>query len=137
MSIDIDQIATAVRSTPGIEELSSGAFGEVASYLPGRQVPGVRERAGRWDVHVVLRWGTPAQLAAERVRTHVHRLTSCPVDVTVADVTVADVISADTAGADVVRPDGAVVGDDTSTTGAVEPVAVVPPIRPATWQERP
>ena len=40
--VDLDAVAAAVRSCPAIDDLSSGPWGGVVSYLPGRQVAGVR-----------------------------------------------------------------------------------------------
>ncbi|GAA3602745.1 hypothetical protein GCM10022223_18140 [Kineosporia mesophila] len=82
-------IATAVLAVPGVADLHSGSFGQVASYLPGRSVTGVRVRPDVTDIHVVLFWGVPVLEAAERVRTAVVPLiegVSARIDVTVEDV---------------------------------------------------
>ena len=39
--INVEALAAAAAGCAGVSALDSGRFGEVASYLPGRQVPGV------------------------------------------------------------------------------------------------
>ncbi len=86
-----DSVAAAVLSVPGVVDLHPGSFGEVATYLPGRRVSGVRVRAdGTAEIHVVLRFGVPVLETADRVRAAVRALVPGQVDVTVQDV-VADV----------------------------------------------
>jgi uncharacterized alkaline shock family protein YloU len=81
-----DQVATLVRSVPGVVGLHGGVFGEVATYLPGRRVSGVRITPERAEVHVTLVWGEPVRATAEIVRNLVAELTGVPVFVTVEDV---------------------------------------------------
>ena len=81
-----DTVAAAVAAVPGVAGLHPGPHGEVASYLPGRRVPGVRLRPDRCEVHVSLVWGAPVPRTADAVRAAVQRLTGTPVDVTVEDV---------------------------------------------------
>jgi len=54
---DADAIAAAVASCPSVSGLSGGFAGEVATYLPGRRVTGVRTQADAVEVHVVARYG--------------------------------------------------------------------------------
>lgn len=61
----VAELVTACRSVAG---LSGGAFGEVATYLPGSRVPGVRLVAGVVEVHVVSCWGVPVPTLAAEVR---------------------------------------------------------------------
>ena len=84
-----DVIAQAVLATPGVERLHAGAFGEVATYLPGRRVAGVRTLEDGYDIHVVLAWGHPVMGTAEAVRAAVQRIAPGRVDVTVEDVAIA------------------------------------------------
>jgi len=42
--VNVDAVASAVRSCPGVDDLATGALGSVASYLPGRTVS--RRRGG-------------------------------------------------------------------------------------------
>ena len=81
-----DVIAQTVLATPGVQALHAGAFGEVATYLPGRRVAGVRTTNGGYDVHVVTTWGSSVMATAEAVRQAVQRVAPGRVDVTVEDV---------------------------------------------------
>lgn len=81
-----DEVARAVRGVPGVASLHTGTFGEVATYLPGRRVEGVRLRDDTAEVHVVLVYGTPVLPAADAIRTAVQALVDTPVHVAVQDV---------------------------------------------------
>ena len=81
-----DRVAAAVRTVAGVADLHTGAFGEVATHLPGRRVEGVQIRTDHCAVHVVLYWGVPALETADEVRTAVAPLVGTRVDVTIEDV---------------------------------------------------
>ncbi len=81
-----DAVADAVRNVPGVVDLHTGTYGEVATYLPGRRVNGVRVRDDGVEVHVVLAYGAPVPRTAHQVRLAVQALIPGPVDVTVQDV---------------------------------------------------
>ena len=81
-----DAVRTAVLAVPGVVGLHGGAFGEVATYFPGRTVEGVRVRPEGTAVHLVLAWNAPAQATAALVREAVMSITHTPVDIVVADV---------------------------------------------------
>ncbi|WZH50960.1 MAG: hypothetical protein PIR53_13125 [Nocardioides alkalitolerans] len=81
-----DQVAAAVLAVPGVHALHPGAFGEIATYLPGRRVAGVRVADERCEVHVVLRWPAPLAATTDAVRAAVRSVVPGPVDVTVGDV---------------------------------------------------
>jgi uncharacterized alkaline shock family protein YloU len=90
-----DLIAAAVLALPGVAGLHAGAFGTVATYLPGRRVAGVAVRtntSGQDAVEVsvvaALQRGltTDLQALASRVHAVVAPLTPGPVTVTVADI---------------------------------------------------
>ena len=67
--------------------MDSGKFGEVASYLPGRKVPGVVISDGRVRVQVRSRWGVPAPYLAALIIAVVAPLTrGKPVDVVIGDI---------------------------------------------------
>ncbi|MDT9593505.1 hypothetical protein RDV89_10540 [Nocardioides zeae] len=83
---DADLVAAAVRAVPGVHDLHPGAYGEVATYLPGRRVTGVRLRDERCDVHVVLTWQAHVRDTTDAVRAAVRPLVGGAVDVTVEDV---------------------------------------------------
>ncbi len=68
---DLEAVAAAALGCPLIVELTGGRFGEVATYLPGRRVVGVRQVEGEVEVHVVAKWGAPLPEVAEVVRAAV------------------------------------------------------------------
>lgn len=85
-----DLIAAAVTAVPGVADLHPGMFGEVATYLPGRRVPGIRTNAdGTTEVHVTLFYGVPVRDGAVRVRDAAQAVVGGVVDVTVEDVVAA------------------------------------------------
>ena len=84
-----DRVADATLSVPGVTGLHAGSFGEVASYLPGRRVNGVRLRDDVAEVHVAVAMGRPLLEVAEAVRAAVAALVTTPVEVVVEDVTAA------------------------------------------------
>jgi len=81
-----DQVAAVVRAVAGVADLHTGAFGEVATHLPGRRVEGVQIRPDYCAVHVVLCWGSPVLATADQVRAAVTPLVGTRVDVTIEDV---------------------------------------------------
>ncbi|MGB3480637.1 MAG: Asp23/Gls24 family envelope stress response protein [Mycobacterium sp.] len=81
-----EQIAAAVCSVPGVVSLHGGMFGEVATYLPGRRVPGVRIGDDRVAVHVSLALGAPVRETAAAIQQAVAVGTALPVDVTIEDI---------------------------------------------------
>src|ERR1700761_3160394 len=84
--IEIDAVAAIVRGCAGVSALDSGPFGEVASYLPGRIVPGVAVDGSRIRVQVRSRWGVPATDVATQITAAVAPLAGPrPIDVTIAD----------------------------------------------------
>lgn len=82
----VDAVAAAVRSVDGVADLHGGTFGEAATYLPGRRVPGVRITPDGTEVHVALRLGAPIRETAQAIRRAVADQVPGPVDVTVEDV---------------------------------------------------
>jgi hypothetical protein len=85
--VDLDAVADAARGCPAVDRLCSGAWGGVVSYLPGRQVPGVRVARDHVVVSVRSRWGVPAAELARQVRVVLAPLTGARrIDVVVADV---------------------------------------------------
>ncbi len=93
----VDAVAAAVLAVPGVVDLHSGPFGEVATYLPGRRVHGISLRDDAADVHVVLAWDSSVRETAEAVRAAVSRLVATPVNITVEDLVVPPV-AGDAAG---------------------------------------
>ncbi len=81
-----DRVAAAVLAVPGVAGLHTGTFGEVATYLPGRRVEGVRLRPDRAEVHLVLAWGAAVEPTAAAVRRVASAVAGTVVDVSVEDV---------------------------------------------------
>ena len=84
--LDPDSVAVGVLAVPGVVGLHPGIYAEVASYLPGRRVVGVRCDGRTVEVHVVLRWGAPVLATAEAIRRSLTALGASTVDVVVEDV---------------------------------------------------
>lgn len=81
-----ESVRSAVLAVPGVAAMHSGSFGEVATYLPGRRVDGVRLRRDGTEVHVVVEYGVSVGQTADAVRAAAARVTGTPVDVTIQDV---------------------------------------------------
>jgi len=85
--VNVDAVAAAVLGCAGVAGLDGGRFGEVASYLPGRKVPGVVVSGGRVTVQIRSRWAVPMPDLAALVTVALAPLTgSRPVDVVIADI---------------------------------------------------
>jgi NADH dehydrogenase FAD-containing subunit len=68
--VDAERVAHAVERVPTVARLSAGSTGaEVATYLPGRRVRGVRVAAGTVEVHVVARWPAVLPEVGDAVRS--------------------------------------------------------------------
>jgi Pyruvate/2-oxoacid:ferredoxin oxidoreductase gamma subunit len=101
-------VAAAAAACPGVVRLSSGSAVEIATYLPGRRVHGVRIRGGVVEVHIVAAPDRNLPELAETVRAAV--------------VGVADGRAVDVYVDDLGEPtdDDEATGDDTSAAD-VEP----------------
>jgi len=85
--VNVDAVAAAVLGCAGVAGMDGGRFGEVASYLPGRKVPGVVVSGGRVRVQIRSRWAVPAPDLAALVTAVLAPLTgSHPVDLVIADI---------------------------------------------------
>lgn len=91
---DVDLIAEAVVAVPGVHDLHGGVLGEVATYLPGRRVSGVRLRDPGCEIHVVLDYGVGISQTSQSVRDAVRPLVTGPIDVTVEDVATPEGVNA-------------------------------------------
>ena len=60
VEIDAERIATAVQAARHIAGLDSGPYGEIATYLPGRRVSGVRIRPESVTIGVIGRYPATA-----------------------------------------------------------------------------
>jgi hypothetical protein len=88
---DAEAVAERAAGCRSVARISTGPFGEVATYLPGRRVPGVRVGDGRIEVHVVACWGVQVPDLAAEVRAAIGPIAGgLPVDVHVDDVDVPD-----------------------------------------------
>jgi hypothetical protein len=84
---DADAIASVTRRCPAVADLHGGGLVQVATYLPGRRVDGVRVEDDRVLVSVVAAWGMPLIALTEQVRAAVTPLAGGRrVDVHVADI---------------------------------------------------
>jgi uncharacterized alkaline shock family protein YloU len=103
--LSTDTIVACVLAVPGVVGLHPGTFGEVATYLPGRRVVGVRCDGQTVEVHVVLRWGTPVPATADAVRRALTALGASTVNVVVQDVvTVEELVAVPGQAASLRRP---------------------------------
>jgi hypothetical protein len=87
MPVDVEAVAAATSACPSVARLASGGMAEVATYLPGRRVLGVRAREEEVEVHVVGRWEVPVPEVANEVRAAVSPLSGgLPVGVYIDDI---------------------------------------------------
>lgn len=104
-----EEVARAAVACPDVARLSEGAVAEVASYLPGRRVPGVRILDEAVEVHIVARWGRSLPDVGEAVTAAVAPVAGGrPVRVFVEDLDVAAMDAAGPAGAPATAPGGPV-----------------------------
>lgn len=86
--VDVAAVAAAVRACPAVAGLDAGPRGGPATYLPGRQVDGVRVTPHAVQVDVRARWGVPAAEVAAQIRHALRTLApDRRVDVVIADLT--------------------------------------------------
>ena len=86
--VDVDAVAAAVAACPSVAHLAGGGLtGQVATYLPGRRVEGVRVTEDAIEVHLATRWDVPIPQAAAEVRAAVAPLAGGrPITVAVDDI---------------------------------------------------
>ena len=90
-AIDVDAVAERAGKCRSVARLSGGQFGEVATYLPGRRVRGVRLAESHVEIHVVACWGASVPDVAAEVRAAVGPIAGgLPIDVHVDDVDLPD-----------------------------------------------
>lgn len=84
---DADRIRAAVLGCPDVADLAAGPFNEVASYLPGRTVPGVRVDDEHVEVHIIANYGQPLRQVANQIGASVQGLLrGRPLNVCVDDI---------------------------------------------------
>ena len=81
-----EQVAGIVLAVPGVAGLHGGAFGEIATYLPGRRVEGIRIGPDLCMVHIVARYPCDLRAVADAVHARVATMVSVPVQVTIEDL---------------------------------------------------
>jgi hypothetical protein len=85
--IDVDAVVAAARGCAAVDDLCPGPWGGVVSYLPGREMAGVRVSHDHVVISVRGRWGVPVSELAGQVRAAVTGLVGPRrVDVVVADL---------------------------------------------------
>ena len=81
-----DAVRALVLAVPGVAALHAGRFGEVATYLPGRRVTGVKLTEDRVEVHVVVEHDAPIRAVAQQIHAVVAAVVTVPVQVFVEDL---------------------------------------------------
>jgi hypothetical protein len=89
VEIDADRIATAVQASRHIAGLDSGRYGEIATYLPGRRVSGVRIRPDSVTIGVIGRYPATATEIDASARATVGPLDR-PLHVHIGDLHIGD-----------------------------------------------
>jgi hypothetical protein len=85
--VDVDAVAAAVKSCAGVDDLYSTPAATMASYLPGRQVGGVRVASDVVTIQVRSRWAVPIASVVAQIRGATHPLVGGHVvDVVIADI---------------------------------------------------
>jgi len=85
VEIDADRVATAVRALSAVAGLHSGRFGEIATLLRGRRIPGIRVHDDEITIGVIGRYPATAVEIGDDVRTAVGPVDR-PVHVRIGDI---------------------------------------------------
>lgn len=85
-----DAVAATTLTVAGVADLHGGEFGEIATYLPGRKIVGVRLDADGCDIHISAEYPSDVNGVALGVQAAVQPLVQVPVSVTVEDVVTTD-----------------------------------------------
>ncbi|HEY2577766.1 MAG TPA: hypothetical protein VGI74_15780 [Streptosporangiaceae bacterium] len=131
--VDLDAVGVAVRGCVAVDDLCAGLWGGVVSYLPGRQVAGVRVASDHVVISVRGRWGVPVNELASQVRAAVRPLAAPRrVDIVVADLTEPAAATPDRGGLPAACAPGVEVSSWTTTSpcaggpGASSSVPITP-----------
>jgi hypothetical protein len=100
VEIDADRIATAVQAARNISGLDGGRYGEIATYLPGRRVNGIRIRPESVTIGVIGRYPATATEIDACVRAAVGPLDR-PLHVHINDLHINDPHSGDNHSSDI------------------------------------
>jgi hypothetical protein len=84
-----DDIAGLVLAVTDVVRLHAGRFGEVATYLPGRRVTGIRVTDDLIEVHAVVAGRQPVRVTAESIHAAVATVVATPVHVYIEDLAAA------------------------------------------------
>jgi hypothetical protein len=85
--IDVDDIYAEVIACPGVAGLGSGMIGELATYLPGRRVPGIRVTPELVQLEICARWGPSAQqIGAQIWAALASVVTDRPIEIAITDI---------------------------------------------------
>jgi hypothetical protein len=79
-------VAAAALAIDGVHALYGGPFGEIATYVPGERVSGVRIGTEHGELHIVGDMKRNLRDVAEDARAAAEKLAGMPFVVTVADV---------------------------------------------------
>ena len=83
----MDALGDAVAACPSVSALDGGRFGEVATYLPGRRVPGISIADDAVTIQVRTRWPIPAPQVFSEVAQVVRPLAGTRrIDLVIADI---------------------------------------------------
>ncbi|AUH67588.1 MULTISPECIES: Asp23/Gls24 family envelope stress response protein [Gordonia] len=93
----VKDIAAAVLAVPGVVELDGGMFGEVATYLPGERVSGIRLSDEEGSVHIVVDLRHDLREVAAQVADTASEISGRRFSVTIEDVTTGEPAAAGTA----------------------------------------
>jgi len=81
-----ERVAEAALAVPGVAGLHGGVFGEIATYLPGRRIEGIRIGADLCAVHIVARYPADLPAVAGAVHARIAPMVAVPVQVTIEDL---------------------------------------------------
>jgi hypothetical protein len=93
---DAERVAALALRCAGVATLWPGTFGEIATYLPGRRVPGVRIGPGAAEIHVVARYRVDGgDVSLVELADAVRRTVIAGTAAQVVDVYIDDVVDAE------------------------------------------
>ncbi|MEO6956549.1 MAG: hypothetical protein ABI137_07390 [Antricoccus sp.] len=86
--VDLDAVAAAVRSCPGVDDLDGGPINaQLATYLPGRKIDGLKLTADTLTVQIRSMWDIPVTEVGAQIRLAVvHLVDARQVEIVVADL---------------------------------------------------
>ena len=85
--VDVDVVHDIVLHCDGVAGLGSGLLGAAATYLPGRQVAGVRVNPGVLEIEVRAKWGMRVDEIVDCIRSSLASVApGRRIDITIADI---------------------------------------------------